>query len=679
MDKILVALLANLQPSVTDENVRLLAVTALSFCLRLCEKNFKVQNERDHLVQCIMDNCASPNKQIRIKAVQCVLELVRYFYDYIEGAILEQIANATYNNIKLDEQEDTALLAIEVWCSICDEEIYRLKQPSAQYVCKNYIRLVKDSLLSLLLGCLKKKGSDVDSDWNLSIASACCISLMAQILQDSIIAPILAFISENLSSSEWRNRDAALLSFAAILKGPDRANVNELIKQALGALCLSLKDAKDQVRETSAWTFSKLAEDYSNILFENYRELVKVWLESLNDAPRISNQICFAFHNIVESMTITSEETNHLSPYLEVILQRLWANAFRTDAFNDNVNLANSSFAAFSNLVQYSAIDTQSAIGTVMQMLLKEFGTTIKKTFRVPEKTEEYQNYLCSSMQAVFIKLTGKIPAPVTANIVEMLLESFKQRQTVFEEGIIAFSGLISAVGKDFLPHMPAFGPYLVFGLRNYNAAALCRVSVSCVADLARSLEENMSQCLSELMPILLEILRSPDTDRGVKLVVISALSDLALQTGRFFIVYLKDVLEIFKSASVLAVQLVNDDDPDIPIYIEQLKECLVESYTGLVLGAKEAEQPGYFQDHIQDIFNFLFELGKEPEQMKWEQLKGICGLIGDLITLMQGRIKNHITSQQIGVLLKRLEQSPSENDRNVAAWVNREIAKILK
>jgi importin subunit beta-1 len=679
VDKILYGLMTNLQPTVTDDNIRLLAVTALSFCLRLCEKNFKIQVERDALINCIIENCKSTNSQIRMKAVQCLLEVVRCFYNYIEGTILEKIAGTTYNSIKFDNTEEVSLLAIEVWCSICDEEIFRLQQNTPRYICKNYIRLVKDSLLPLLLDCLKKKDNDSDSDWNLSIASACCISLMAQILKDDIVDPILGFISENLSSDKWPNRDAALLSFAGILKGPDKAKLNQLILQALGALCLSLKDTKNQVRETAAWTFARLADDFADLLVDNIKDLLNPWLEALVDKPKISNQICFMFHNLVENMKIESEETNRLSPYLERILQSLWVNAFRSDAFADNVNLANSSLAAFSNIVQYSAADTQRVIVTVMRILLEEFGTIIKGAFRIPEKMEEYQNCLCSTMQAVFIKLTGKIPAPVATSIVEMLLEAFRQRKAVFEEAMIAFSGLIIAVGKDFIPHMKNFGSYLTLGLKAYEQTTLCRVSVGCVADLARTLEETMSEYLNELMPILMELLRSSDTDRGVKLVVISVISDLALQTGRFFIVYLKDVLDIFKSASEVAVQPVNDEDPELPIYFEQLKESLVESYTGLVIGAKDVNEAGIFRDYVQGIFSFLAVLSQNIEGMKFEQLKGICGLIGDLTTLMGPHLKEYLSAPFIGIMIKRLEQSPTENDRNVAMWVNKEIIKAFK
>eukprot|EP00826_Nyctotherus_ovalis_P005314 TRINITY_DN1119_c0_g1_i11.p1 TRINITY_DN1119_c0_g1~~TRINITY_DN1119_c0_g1_i11.p1 ORF type:complete len:656 (+),score=201.52 TRINITY_DN1119_c0_g1_i11:709-2676(+) len=654
-------------------------MTALNFCLRLCEKNFKVPSERDVVLKCIIDNCASPNSRIRMKAMQCILEVVRCFYDYIEGPILEQIAATTYKSIKFDETEQASLLAIEVWCSICDEEIYRLKQNQQRYVCRNYIRTVKDSLLVLLLDGLKKKGSDSDTDWNISIASACCISLMAQILQNDIVLPILSFISTNLSSTDWQNRDAALLSFAAILKGPDKAQVNGLAKQALSALTLSLKDARSQVRETAAWVFSRLTEDYSDVLLESLSTLLKNWIEALSDKPRISNQACFIFHNLVEHMAVTSDATNALSPYLESILQSLWLNAFRPDAFNDDVNLANSSLAAFSNVVQYSANDTQGVIATVMQSVLKEFESTVKNTFRFPDKLQDYQNDLCSAMQVVFIKLTGQISAPMISHIVGMLLEAFKQRKAVFEEGMLALSGLIIAVGKDFLPHMEAFGPYLVYGLKSYNEAALCRISVGCVADLARTLEENMSQYLGQLMPILLELLRSGDTDRGVKLVVISVLSDLALHTGQFFITYLKDILEIFKSASEVAVQPVNDDDPELPIYFEQLKECLLESYTGLVLGAKDANGMGVFQEYVPGIFGFMAVLGQECGQMKWEMLKAVCGLIGDLVSLLGKSIKDYISAPFIGQMLKRLEQSPSENDRTVASWVNKAIIKTLQ
>ena len=143
--------------------------------------------------------------------------------------------------------------------------------------------------------------------------------------------------------------------------------------------------------------------------------------------------------------------------------------------------------------------------------------------------------------------------------MVDLIIESFKIRKTVYDEGLQALSGLIFGVGKDFAANMEKFFPYLIFSLRNNEDTTLCRVAVGCVGDLSRALEDGMAPYLNEVVPILMNMLRNPDTDRSLKLVSITALGDLAFATHRMFIGYLHDLLEILKSAAALSLQPIQD------------------------------------------------------------------------------------------------------------------------
>lgn len=562
VDTILSALIANIKPTIESNDVKNSALQALISCIKFCEKNFKVEAEKLILVQNIILSCVSPNSDIRLKAMQCLLEIVRCYYDYLGGRVLESIASATFNDIRVEDTEEVALISIEIWCSICDEEIDRLKHPVPAKPCREYIRAAYTGLMSLLLESLKKKSPNDESDWNIPVASACCLNLIAAIAKDNITDQVMPYVAENIGSADWKCKDAALLAFASILKGPAKGTMVSIVGQALPSLLELLKDPKTQIRETTAWTFVKIAQ-YTHEALQDPESLMHIMpalLLSLRDKPKISNQICFVLHNMAEVLVAQENcPSGPLSPYFKDTVRALWENAFREDGFSENVNLANNSFASLSNIIQFSADDTQPMFPEILGMLLTEFNNTLGKGFKFPTKTLEYQGYLCSAMQTVFIKIPGGIKVEMATPIVEAILNSFHHRQTVYDEGILALSGLSTAVGKEFTQYMEGLGPFVVFALKSQAETSLCRVAVGCVGDLARSLDQKISEYLGQFMPIMMDILRNADTDRSVKLVILSVISDIAISSGRFFIPYLPEVLEMLRSAAFLTLQPYNN------------------------------------------------------------------------------------------------------------------------
>ena len=683
---ILSALIFNLMSNTEVEDVKLYALTALVNCIKFCEENFKLETEKDTIINNVLFCCNSPNEEIRMKAMLCLLEIVRYFYDYIEGKTLENIGIATFNDIRNDTSDQVPLMALEIWCSICDEEIDRLKSGDASKPCKDYIRTAYAGLLALLLESLKKKSENDEEDWNLSVASACCLSLVALIIKDPIADSVLAFVRENIGSPDWKSRDAALLSFISILKGPQKATMGNVICQAIDTLLNLLKDPSSHVRETTGWAFSKISEDNVDILLDPtvLPKVMSQLLLSIKDAPRVSNQICFSIYNLAEKAKQKDEMSNAkddstmgpLSIYFKSILDSLWANGFRQDAFDDGVNLANSSFVSFSNIIQYSSQKMEETLFQVLQLLGGEFQQTLQPSYRAPTKVNEYQGYLCSAMQPTFIKLTGKISQQLTNDFVDIILESFKQRKSVYEEGILAMSGLITSTGRDFQLHMEKFGPYLIYALKNTEDTALCRVAVGCVGDIARGLEDLVAGYLDQIMPVLMEILRNENTDRDLKLIIITTLSDLAMVSTKCFLLYLKDVLDMLKSAAQLSLQPQMEDDPELPIYIKNLKEAIIEGYTGIVYGINVAKDTTIMNPYIEDIFKYIECLCVTDPNMEQDFLKSIVGLIGDIGDLYGNLIKEILNLPFITRIVGILSKATNKDCKNVADWAKNAIER---
>ena len=558
VDTILNAIVPNAMPHIESPEVKLTAMTALYACIPFCEKNFKIEADKNVLLSNIILSCQSPSNELKVKAMQCLLEVVRCFYDYIGGPTLELLGHATFNEIKKRDNEEVGLFAMELWCSICDEEIERIKRNSSTSPCRDYIRTASGVLVPLLLESLENISSEDESEWDMSVAAACCLSLTAEIVKDLIVGPVIEYVSKNLAATKWKTKKAAIMAFASILRGPERTRINVLVSQALPSFLTLLQDEKPQVRETAAWAFTRFAENSSESLIsvQIFGPLMTGFVTCLKDIPKVSNQICFAIHSISAALRPSeSTRTSTLSTVFKDVLQALWENAFRGDAFGETVNLAHSSFVAFSSVVLNSASDVSLTLEPVFKMLLETFASTVRGTFANPARSIDFQGYLCTALNPVCSKLGAKIDLRTAETMIDLIIESFKQRSSVYDEAIQAFSGLIAAIGKDFLPFMVKFLPYLIYSLKNMEDTILCRVAVGVVGDLSRALEDAVGPFLRELVPLLMNILRNPESDRNLKLITITALGDLAFATPKVFGPYLKDLLEILKSASDLSVQ----------------------------------------------------------------------------------------------------------------------------
>jgi len=662
VNSILHALVSNLAPTVDNEEVRLLAITGLESCIRFCRHNFGKEAERHLLIDNVVLNCMADNDQVRNKAVQCLLEILRYFYDNIDPTCFHKMGTVTLDIIKKDNAEDLIILAIEFWCSLCDEEILRLKKDDIRSPCKNIIPAASGLLMTTLLESLKRISLEYENDGGIPVAAACCINLIAQILKDNIINPVLAYITANIGSTDWQSRNAALLSFVAITKGPSKERMQELVKQALHTLTIALKDTKPQIRETAAWGFSKIANDYSDLFNNN---LIKVLIESLQDKPRISNQICIALFNVY----------GHLNdvPYFDELLVALWKNGFRDDAFSDNVNLALSSFSALTKLINH-ATNSTPMLKDLFKGIIDQLEAINKKTFKISGKVQQYQCYLCSSLQVLIGKLADEIAQPLAEQIMEIITMSFKLHGIVYEEGLSVLTELILTKGKCFLPYMDMLSPYLLHGLQAKDDVSLCKAAINSIIDLSRLLEQEIAKYLHVFLPLLLNLLRESEAERSTKILALSAIGDLAITTKDSFEPYLKDTLDMLASASSIALQPPNDDDPDLQEYIEELCECLIESYAEILYSSDSL----LLQEYLADIFKFVAVLSSNTNKLKLSLTRSICGLIGDLAKKYKGRIKNYLSALNVDEMIKVLRSSTEPEYAKLASWVASTVSNAL-
>ena len=60
---------------------------------------------------------------------------------------------------------------------------------------------------------LSQEEYDDEDDWNPCKAAGVCLMLLAQCCENDVIPFVTEFIMDNIKSTDWKNRDAAVMAF----------------------------------------------------------------------------------------------------------------------------------------------------------------------------------------------------------------------------------------------------------------------------------------------------------------------------------------------------------------------------------------------------------------------------------------------------------------------------------
>lgn len=116
----------------------------------------------------------------------------------------------------------------------------------------------------MLLETLTKQEEDQFEDdgiWNLAMAGATCLDLVARCVGDDVVDAVMPFVQRNVASTNWREREAAVFAFGSILDGPQPEKISSVFTpESFKFLLNMLKDSDFKVRDSTAWTLGRIIE-----------------------------------------------------------------------------------------------------------------------------------------------------------------------------------------------------------------------------------------------------------------------------------------------------------------------------------------------------------------------------------------------------------------------------------
>jgi importin subunit beta-1 len=194
----------------------------------------------------------------------------------------------------------------------------------------------------------------------------------------------------------------------------------------------------------------------------------------------------------------------------------------------------------------------------------------------------------------------------------------------------------------------------LIAGLNNIEEYTVCAAAVGVLGDVCRSVGKSIVPYCDEIMKCLLSLLQSPALNRSVKPHVISVFADIAMAIEGDFARYVTVVMGILKQAGEVTI---NTDDEDMIEYINSLRNSILEAYSGMIQGLKEANQQDLILPGLGPVAEFIQRAGCDTNRSD-EVLKTAVGLIGDigqsygakvLAFLQQGFVSNMINDALLG------------------------------
>lgn len=697
-NEVLTAIHSGMRPEETNNEIKHEATKALANALEFIKGNMDKPEDRRVIMGMVFDSLKCPEHKVREAAYQCLIQLAVSYYQYLGeciGVVFELTKHALQH-----ENDELKPYAIEIWCSICEEEMEimeeieeaKSKHQTPKQTCQNIIQKAQNALLPLMLICLTKQQEDVDDDTvDAAKHAGLCISLISQTTRDSVVAPVVPFIHENIVSQDWRFKEAAILAFGCILEGPSVEVLKSMVEKAFPLLLGNMNDQVPLVKDTTAWCIGQICKFVPETISpEILHRLMETMVRALDDVPKIACNVAWAIHNLADVMEVSDEsETTPLSPYLEGLLKQLLKVTQREDA--GDANLLSTTYEAINVLIRKAAKDRYDLIGKLLPVLMDKLRNCALNqglTGEESERNNEIQGLLCASVQTIVSKL-GKTKRdqlmPVCDELMRILLRVLQTKaSTVHEDAIGAIGAVAQMAEKNFERYMREFMPYLVQGLKNIDEIYVCQTATGAVTEVAQALGTSIAPFADQLMQCLLDNLQSADVERTSKPQIVATIADIALQLGPAFDRYLFVVMSMLISAS----QAKCDDSQDYETqeYILLLREAVLEAFTGIVtsLGDKVMNFAQYLQSdpskpqlRFASVCGFLDLLSMEQSRDD-SILRLCCGLIGDVARYLGKNVAQVLQRDSVVRVLQEANNNPDENVRAQAQYAQQEIQKIL-
>lgn len=682
---ILTAVVQGARKEEPNNDIRNAAITALGDSLEFVRSNFEHEGERNYIMQVICEATQADDTRIQQGAYGCLNRIMGLYYEKMRFYMEKALFGLTIQGMKSDE-EDVAKLAVEFWCTVCEEEI-SIEDDNAQAQAEstelrpyfNFARVATQEVVPVLLELLAKQDEDAaDDEYNISRAAYQCVQLWSQAVGSQVVPPVLAFVEKHLRDEDWHYRDAAVSAFGAMMEGPDEKVLDPLVKQALPVLIGMMTDTSVHVRDSAAYALGRICDAVSESIDprEHLQPLIQALFEGLASHPRMASSCCWALMNLADRFAGEPGcQTNALSQHFQASVQHLLQ---VTEQTQDN-QLRTAAYEVLNAFVTNSANDSVPMVAELSNVVFERLEKTISMQSQVVSvedrlTLEEIQTSLTSVVMAIIQRLEKEI-APKADAVMQLLLNllnSIGAKSSVPDTIFATIGALANALEGDFEKYMSSFSPYLLNALNNQDEPQLCAIAIGLVSDITRALESKVLPFCDQFMNSLLNNLRvsnltvsqwyyqssragtadvslqSSTLGNQFKPAILQCFGDIAQAIGGEFETYLSVVAQVLQQAAGISAQTENSANFEMLDYIVSLREGIMDAWGGIIMALKAGHKceildrkayvtdqemltqhpANLLQPYVDSIFQLLQTVYQDPNRTE-ALLRSSMGVVG--------------------------------------------------
>ena len=704
-----------------DDSVKREATKALYHLLVLARTNMENEPERDVIVATVNDavklglvaGATRGQLDVCAAACECLVQIATEYYHML-SKYMNVLGPLTWELMKQSANDHLSMCAIEFWSTVCDEENYiaeciAIDGPGS---CKPSADLAKQALrflVPILTEAMSRPTEDADEEegddtWNSAMAAGTCLSLLAQATGDEAVDPVIQFVNANYQNPNPHSREAAMLAYGSVLDGPSAAKMGPLVQASLAVIVEALNDPVVAVRDNAAWTIGRICQLHTEAIAPAIPNLVPILLGKLaTDKPRVAANVAWTFDVLGQRQRDVA--SLNLASFFTQIVGGLLTACTRPDA---NIrNLRMTGYAAVSSLASNAGKDSADALLALLDEMSSRLEASMAgfagilqlppsaplgeemrgaiATLSQAERDCELQGHICGCMQIVTNRLRGVVDLTSRAErLMTLYMHVFSlygrlqgSSTAVHEEALLATSSLASSLGSKFSHFMPVFAPVLLAALSHHESFSVCAMAVGVVGDLSRALDSEMGAFCDKLVrEALAPLLERKDVDRKLKPLVMTALGDLALATRGQFEPYVPGTVKLLSQAAFTRLEDGPVDSEEWIDYLNQLRAAVLDAYTGLVHGLREANRHVVLKDSVQGILEFIVRL-IEDKSVSEDVLSAAMGLVGDLVISYQADLARLLKGAPF--MQRLITFAAGSKDRSIqetGAWLARTVEK---
>ncbi|OOF95513.1 hypothetical protein ASPCADRAFT_207990 [Aspergillus carbonarius ITEM 5010] len=688
---ILTAVVQGARREEQNMDIRFAAIKALSDSVDFVRSNMENEGERNYIMQVVCEATQADDLRVQAGAFGCLNRIMGAYYDKMRFYMEKALFGLSIMGMK-SEEEDVSKLAIEFWCTVCEEE-YAIEDDNAAAQAEglpevrpffSFARVACREVVPVLLQSMCRQDEDATEDeYNVSRAAYQALQLYAQCVQGDVIQPVLAFVEENIRHEDWRRRDAAVAAFGAIMDGPDPKVLEPLIKQALSVLVGMMQDDSIQVRDSVAYALGRVCDFCSETLDPDVhlQPLITCLFNGLASSPKIASSCCWALMNVADRFAgDIGAQTNPLSRHFEESVKSLLALTERQDADNQ---LRTAGYEVLNSFVTNAANDSLPLVGNLSNVMLQRLEHMIpmqQQVVSVEDRItlEEMQTSVTSVVLAIVQRLETEIK-PQADRIMQVMLQvlaTVPPKSSVPDVVFATVGAIAGALEEDFMKYMDNFAPFLYKALENQEEPGLCAMAIGLVSDISRAVNERVQPYCDSFMTALLTILRT--STNQLKPAILETFGDIAQAIGTHFETYLAVVASVLQQASMVTAS--NDVNSDMQEYIVSLREGIMDAWGGILLSYKGTPQVNQLHPFVDQIFQVLHSISQDFNRSEG-LMRATMGVLGDLADAFpNGEFAAYFRNDWVTSLVRETRTNREYSPRTVdtARWTREQVKRQI-